>query len=268
MFDKDLAYKQFVRKIYRKKRIVNWTIYKYAAAVLLLISIAVGSFKLGHKQITSQFSDITIESPLGSNTKLYLPDGTLVWLNSGSKISYSQGFGVESRDLKLTGEGYFEVVKNEKLIFTVNTREIGVDVLGTKFNFRNYPEDKEAWVSLIEGKVGLENLSDNRKYYLKQDQKAVYNKETGEMRIITTESQKTSRWKDGYLYFDEELLPVIIKELERSYHVKIIVDEKLLGLRFYCEFERSNASIEEVINLLCQTNKMSYTIDGKTIILK
>lgn len=99
-----------------------------------------------------------MEAPLGSRTKLTLPDGTLVWLNAGSRITYSQGFGVGNRKIELIGEGYFEVKRNEEVPFLVKTNSLLVKVLGTKFNFRDYPDDAEAIVSLSEGKVALNNL--------------------------------------------------------------------------------------------------------------
>ena len=74
-------------------------------------------------------------------------------LNAGSKIVYSQGFGVDDRNLSLEGEGYFEVTKNEKIPFVVETRELNLKVLGTKFNFKNYPEDEEVTVNLMEKKA-------------------------------------------------------------------------------------------------------------------
>ena len=76
------------------------------------------------------FADISVEAPLGSKTKLYLPDGTLVWLNAGSRMTYSQGFGVDNRKVELEGEGYFEVKRNEKVPFFVKTKDLQLQVLG------------------------------------------------------------------------------------------------------------------------------------------
>ena len=78
-------------------------------------------------------------------------------LNAGSKITYSQGFDVNNRDLALEGEGYFEVKRNEEIPFEISTKELGLTVLGTKFNFRNYADDEEAVVKLLEGEVRLKN---------------------------------------------------------------------------------------------------------------
>ena len=245
-------------------------ILKYAVAVLLLVLIVSGAYYAGNEKVKGQFADMAIEAPIGSKTKLVLPDGTSVWLNAGSKITYSQGFGVDNRNIHLTGEGYFEATHNDKLPLSVTTNEIRVDVLGTKFNYRNYPEDQEAWVSLIEGKVRISSLMDeNESYNLLPNQKAIYNKETKNINISKVIASHTAEWINGYLFFDEELLPDITKELERSYGVKIIIsDPDLNNYRFYGDFEQAKLTIEEVMNMLCSTNKLKYEVVNKEFVLK
>lgn len=119
-------------------------------------------------------TQITVEAPYGSKTKLYLPDGTLVWLNAGSKMSYAQDFGINERSLNLSGEAYFEVTRNEEIPFKVHTEELDVKVLGTKFNFRNYKDDLEAKVCLLEGKVALNTRQ--KETILHPDQQALLDK--------------------------------------------------------------------------------------------
>ena len=210
---------------------------------------------------------MVVEAPLGSKTRLYLPDGTLVWLNAGSTITYSQGFGVEERKLKLSGEGYFEVTRNKQLPFEITTKELQLKVLGTKFNFRNYPEDEEVSVSLLEGKVCLRNyLKNDALCYLEPDQKAILNKKNGKLMVSASEARYTAEWTNGFLFFDEELLPDIIKELERSYNVKIhIEDESLKTFRFYGNFVRKEQTIQEILEMLASTGKLEYRIEGKTV---
>jgi ferric-dicitrate binding protein FerR (iron transport regulator) len=207
---------------------------------------------------------------MGAKTKMYLPDGTLVWLNASSKITYSQGFGVSDRNIGLTGEGYFEVTGNAELPFVVKTDELKVSVLGTKFNFSNYPENEEAIVSLIEGKVQVKNLMNvSEEKNMTPDEKAFLNKKTGQMRILSQRTRPSSEWTDGYLCFDNELLPDIVKTLERNYNVKIsIADKSLETARFYSDFSRQEQSIEDILRLLKSTHKLTYTIEGKNITLR
>lgn len=275
-YDKDEAFDRFLirtekvqeRKTVAKKQYLHTLLYS-AAAIALLFIISYASYWSGREQVKKQFADMVVEAPLGSKTKLYLPDGTLVWLNAGSRISYSQGFGVEERTLSLVGEGYFEVTKNGELPFEVKTGELQVNVLGTKFNFRNYPEDEDITVSLLEGKVRLQNtLKHNDICQLLPNQKARLNKKNKELQVSFVNAQYDSEWTNGYLFFDEELLPDIIKVLERSYNVKIhMADEALKTFRFYGNFERKEQTIEEILNMLGSTNKLKYKIKGKDIVL-
>jgi len=267
-YNTDKAFERFLtktkevqkQKIQSKRRLLHpiW----YAAAIALLLIVSWFSYQQGGRQLENQFSDMIVEAPLGSKTKLYLPDGSLVWLNAGSKIVYSQGFGVNERNINLSGEGYFEVIKNEKLPFKVKTDELHLQVLGTKFNFKNYDEDEEASISLIEGKVQVNNIiGDKNNTHLSPDQKAFLNKKTGKMHISSINAKYTTEWTNGNLFFDEESLPDIVKELHRSYNVNIkIMDESLNTIRFYGSFIRREQSIEEVLNLLSSTNKFRYTI--------
>lgn len=273
-YNKEEAYRRFLTRTQQIPLMKNGTkkhsLHKYmygAAAVALLCIISFASYWSGSEQVKKQFAEMVVEAPLGSKTKLYLPDGTLVWLNAGSKIIYSQGFGVEERKLKLSGEGYFEVSKNEQLPFEITTKELQLKVLGTKFNFRNYLEDEEISVDLLEGKVCLRNNLKNDAFcYLEPDQKAILNKKNGELHISAVKTQYAAEWTNGFLFFDEDLLPDIAKELERSYNVKIFLENKSLEtFRFYGNFVRKEQSIQDILDMLASTGKLQYHINGRNI---
>ena len=272
-FDANSAYKRFLTKTNSRKGTNRSLFIRYigrvAAAITLLMIVSYVSFRQGGERLKSRFADIVIEAPLGAKTKMTLPDGTLVWLNAGSKITYSQGFGVDDRDVDLIGEGYFEVARNEELPFRVNTEDLNVRVLGTKFNFSNYPDDEEAMVSLVEGKVQVSSLiENNRKRNLLPDEQIFLNKKTGEMRVQECRAYLSAEWTNGNLFFSDELLPDIVKTLTRSYGVKIrIADASLNSMRFYSDFSHQQQNIEEVLQLLEATNKLTYTIENKEIIL-
>ncbi|WP_278705301.1 FecR family protein [Parabacteroides goldsteinii] len=273
-YNKEEAYSRFLNRTCQipqeEKTVKKLSLHKFfygAAAVALLCLISFASYRTGTEQVKKQFAEMVVEAPLGSKTRLYLPDGTLVWLNAGSTITYSQGFGVEERKLKLSGEGYFEVTRNKQLPFEITTKELQLKVLGTKFNFRNYPEDEEVSVSLLEGKVSLRNyLKNDALCYLEPDQKAILNKKNGKLMVSASEARYTAEWTNGFLFFDEELLPDIIKELERSYNVKIYIeDESLKTFRFYGNFVRKEQTIQEILEMLASTGKLEYRIEGKTV---
>ena len=276
IYNKDKAFRQFKKRIANqnmtsktvRKQLRMSVFWRYAAVVAILCMVSYFSYRRGEVSIKEAFSDIVVEAPLGSRTKLNLPDGTSVWLNAGSRIVYSQGFGVEDRSVKLTGEGYFEVKRNEKIPFFVQTNSLQVKVLGTKFNFRDYPDDMEAIVSLSEGKVSLNNLLKNEnEAFLQPNERVVLDKKNGYMHVETV-TINASEWTNGYLFFDEELLPDIIKELERSYNVKIhIANDSLKTFRFYGNFVYREQSIKEVLDVLSATQKVHYTIEERNITL-
>lgn len=275
VYDKDKAFENFRNRVESQKEIQSTSrrgfslsaLWRYAAVVAIIIAVGCISYWQGEVNVKDTFADISVEAPLGSKTKLYLPDGTLVWLNAGSRMTYSQGFGVDNRKVELEGEGYFEVKRNEKIPFFVKTKDLQLQVLGTKFNFRDYPEDHEVVVSLLEGKVGLNNLlREEKEAVLSPDERAVLNKANGLLTVESVTASNASQWTDGYLFFDEELLPDIAKELERSYNVKIhIANDSLKIFRFYGNFVRREQNIQEVLEALASTEKMQYKIEERNI---
>lgn len=275
VYDKDKAFENFRNRVESQKEIQSTSrrgfslsaLWRYAAVVAIIIAVGCISYWQGEVNVKDTFADISVEAPLGSKTKLYLPDGTLVWLNAGSRMTYSQGFGVDNRKVELEGEGYFEVKRNEKIPFFVKTKDLQLQVLGTKFNFRDYPEDHEVVVSLLEGKVGLNNLlREEKEAVLSPDERAVLNKANGLLTVESVTASNASQWTDGYLFFDEELLPDIAKELERSYNVKIhIANDSLKTFHFYGNFVRREQNIQEVLEALASTEKMQYKIEERNI---
>ena len=275
VYDKDKAFENFRNRVESQKEIQSTSrrgfslaaVWRYAAVVAIIIAVGCISYWQGEVNVKDTFADISVEAPLGSKTKLYLPDGTLVWLNAGSRMTYSQGFGVDNRKVELEGEGYFEVKRNEKIPFFVKPKDLQLQVLGTNFNFRDYPEDHEVVVSLLEGKVGLNNLlREEKEAVLSPDERAVLNKANGLLTVESVTASNASQWTDGYLFFDEELLPDIAKELERSYNVKIhIANDSLKTFRFYGNFVRREQNIQEVLEALASTEKMQYKIEERNI---
>lgn len=263
-FDANKAYKRFRRRkrqIAEKERLIpiGWKYFGYAAAVILLLTLPLAGYWSGQQSVKQTFSNIVVEAPMGAQTKMSLPDGTQVWLNAGSKMSYSQGFGVNDRTVKLEGEGYFEVAHNADKPFTVNTSEMGLRVIGTKFSFRNYPDDQEAVVSLNEGKVALINLlRDMPEQYLVPNERMILNKRTGDMTLQRVKAENTTVWLNNELFFDEELLTDIAKKLSRSYNVRIEVADSLCNRRFYGSFKITGNTLDEVLHTMASTNKMKY----------
>ncbi len=240
------------------------------AAVVAVIACACSYlfYNMGQRNMEQAFAMIKVEAPQGSTTKMTLPDGTEVWLNAGSRIEYSQGFGVNDRRVQLTGEGYFEVHRNESMPFIVKSPSLNVQVLGTKFDFRDYPSDHSAMVSLDEGSVavGLRSSHDgDYQYRLLPDQRAVLEKRSGNMRI---ENRATTDrlWTDGTIMLNGQRLADIAIDLERSYGTKILIENRELAqTRFYGVFHRKDQSLSQILATLAATGHMRYAINGNVV---
>jgi ferric-dicitrate binding protein FerR (iron transport regulator) len=270
-FDKQAAYRRFAERtgIERANRLrrLRRTLVRVAAAAAVLVAVSYTSFRQGGEQVKERFAEIVIEAPLGSRTTTTLPDGSRVWLNAGSRLAYSQGFGVSDRQVMLQGEGYFEVVHNPKQPFSVETHELSVQVLGTKFDFCNYADDAEATVSLLEGRVQVNSaLSSHETMILEPNQRIRMDKKSGQMHLTKINARHAMEWTNGTLFFDEAPLTDIARELERCYDVHVVLTKPELGqLHFYATFVKRDQPIEEVMKVLAATRRFSYSINGKEI---
>lgn len=275
-YDADRAFETFRKRVAastaqkQSKKGIDWKkIYKYAAAVLVVGLISFFSYRQGESNLQNALTQVEVEAPLGAQTRLRLPDGTLVVLNAGSRLVYPQDFGVDNREVELSGEGYFEVERNEKLPFHVQTPSLSVRVLATKFNFRDYPNDEEAVVSLLEGKVALDNrLRAEAEMILLPNEQVTLDKAEGCMKKESTKVKNSLGWTSGRLFFDEMPLPEVVKILERSYDVHItFATDSLRNLRFYGSFSRDEQGINEILQALGKTGKVRYKQGNKEITL-
>ena len=239
--------------------------WQVAAAVALLV---IASYAIFKQSETIQFADIRIETPANSRVKTYLPDGTIVWLNANSTLTYSQAFGIEDRLVHLTGEGYFEVLRNENLPFSVQTDGLRVNVLGTRFNIRNCSNDDKAVITLLEGEIVVENhILPETSIKMSGNSQLLLDKKSGEM-CLTKINRTTIGWVSRQLFFDNELLSNIAKELERVYGVSITVRPNAANLRFFANFSKSEHTIKDVLSMLAATGQIRYRITNNEIIIK
>lgn len=273
-YDKDAAFAAFRQRVAdvqfqpkESKRCLGWL--RYAAAVVAVIAVGFFSYKGGQSQLEASLGEIVVEAPQGSRSEMVLPDGTKVWLNAGSKISYSQTFGYTVRLVRLEGEGYFEVAHNEQLPFSVESGNVRVKVLGTKFNVRDYPSDAEASVSLAEGRVSMSSTKvASTEQVLAPGQRATVNKKSGRIRVDDYEVANAIQWTNGILVFDGESLRDIVNDLERCYNVRIIVKTpSLYNLHFYGTFIRQEQSLREVLDALAATGKIRFVQKDQEITL-
>ncbi|KAF2516735.1 FecR family protein [Flavobacterium foetidum] len=209
----------------------------------------------------------TLRIPYGKKFEVQLSDGTVVYLNAGTSLTYPVQFlENQNRQVSLTGEAYFEVSKDKQHPFRVNTNGVNVEVLGTKFNVNSYNENISTDVVLVEGKVSLYK-NDADKVFLKPGSKGSNLK--GQT-AITTEQVNTdyyTDWVKGNLVFKNESFGQIIRKLERHYNVTFINQNKMLEKEvFNARFD--NEPIEVVLKYFSDSYKIDYDIDRDKIKIK
>lgn len=180
-----------------------------------------------------------------------LPDGTIVQLNSSSKITYPSRFCDTIRTVELVGEAYFVVTPDKSKPFVVKTNHLSVKVLGTKFNICAYPADDRSTATLNSGKIQVDVISgetDNR-YVLKPSQQIAYNKVDGSVLINTVPTENMS-WKEGKLIFQESTFNDIMNTLERRYNVVIHYDKTMFANDPYSIKFINNENVKQILNVL------------------
>ena len=173
----DKAYRVFEKKYFKNHSSYYLTFLKYAAVLFLGIFVGIRSYIVFHEQEITEYVN-QIEVPIGERASLRLSDGTLVWLNSGSRLEYPTHFATDNRQVRLEGEAYFEVQRDESLPFIVQTNAVDVKVLGTKFNVSSYAKE-ETKVTLKEGKVQVDCDAGKESYILHPNEQIVYSEGKG-----------------------------------------------------------------------------------------
>ena len=204
------------------------------------------------------------ETAFGVRSQIQLSDGTKVWINSGSKLTYPEEFSGNSREVKLVGEAYFQVESDKAHPFYVDLNGYKVKATGTRFNISNYPEDKEITTYLEYGKVSLlssANKKQDEPVLLKEKEIIVLNKEENQYHIDnTTDGYKYLGWIDGSLIFKNDNTSDVAVRLGRWFNAEIIIDDKLSksGYVFTATFKKE--SLEEALKLLSYSSPITYKI--------
>jgi ferric-dicitrate binding protein FerR (iron transport regulator) len=271
----------------RLKKIL-WT--ASVAASLFIGYLVYSNFLADENRTEKNTARNTVSTKRGSKSKVVLPDGTQVWLNADSRITYNEKFQGTIREVDLTGEAYFDVVRDETRPFIIHTSTIDVKVLGTAFNVRSYAEEKNTETSLIRGSVEitLVKSADKRKIILKPNDKLIVANEEGE--VVENEDSEGSNghkpvltlgkinyrkkenmavetlWMDNKLAFDGETLEEIALKIERWYDVKLhFADEDLKSDTYTATFE--DKTLSEVLDALQASGGLRYSIDKKDVTL-
>lgn len=245
---------------------------KIAAVLILLLASTLIVYK------SQRGNDQEIQSIITNNNKSFklLEDGTKIWLNKNSVLSYNASFGKSKREISLQGEAYFDVVKNSTIPLFIHVGNINIEVKGTAFNVNAYSEKPNIQIALIRGLIQVSHITDPKnKVLLKPNQKiiipsALVHGEIGKFSIQpinTLALLNETRWTSDTLIFRKEKLKDLAIQLEKKYELKIeIRSAQLKERRFSGVF--TTETIQQVLDALKLSYPLTYTISNKWVIIK
>lgn len=247
--DTEKALSRVKSRMTGKKKTMWWEWAQRAAAVLfipLLVTLIVEYWGDGEKELVQMME---IKTNPGMMTSLTLPDGTLVFLNSESTLSYPSRFDGDTRNVNLQGEAYFEVAKNPEKKFIVSTsHQSQIEVLGTHFNVEAYEKENRVSATLVEGKIGFIYKCDNtsKKVLMVPGQKLVYDSKDSKVQLYATSGESEIAWKEGKIIFRNTPLEEGLRMLEKRYNVEFIIkNNRLKGDSFTGTF--TNQRLERIL---------------------
>lgn len=212
----------------------------------------------------------TVRTPIGTESKILLPDGTRVWLNAASELTFAKQLGETNRTVFLKGEAYFEVNKQHVdahrfATFQVHSEKQVVEVLGTKFQIKSYADEAVVSTSLYEGSVKLQTLDASNRtdktVLLKPGQQGLFNRDENVLDFKNISEAEPQTWRDGYFSFHGESLMDVCQQLARWYPVRFEIPEGLPKGEYHGDIPKTY-SLNEVLNILMQ-DKMKYRLYNK-----
>ena len=187
----------------------------------------------------------------GHQTTVTLPDGTVVMLNGGTRLTYdTKAFGRKIREVSLNGEAFFEVTKNKEVPFIVNNGEAQVKVLGTSFNVEGYSTDAAIRVTLASGKVSMRIADTSDDCVLEPGQQAVYMKPEHRLVRRQVKVDEVTAWREGEMYFDDLSLEEIARRLTRRFGVPVVIRSEALKQSRYNGAFTSKEDLERILSFL------------------
>ncbi|WP_099290519.1 MULTISPECIES: FecR family protein [unclassified Butyricimonas] len=207
-----------------------------------------------------------LDVPKGGEFNVTLADGTRVWLNAGSKLTYPVAFVGNERRVILRGEGYFEVKKDDTKPFRVEVNGMMVTVLGTSFNLKSFPSEERTTATLLSGKVEVKTLSESVILEPNQQADLIVGENKLEVREVDAEAYRA--WTKGQFVFRRERLESILDDVARWYNVTVFYEQsRAKDILFSGTMERYS-DIVETLRMLEKTGKVSFTVDEQKIIVR
>ncbi len=248
-----------------KKRIPKYL--SVAASILIVMTLGLYYFTFHKQTEQTVVTHVSKENPRGVKSQIKLPDGTLVWLNTSSSISFDRSFSDTARMVELKGEAYFEVTKDAKRPFRVTSGGVTTTALGTSFNIKAFVNNPVK-VSLNSGKVEVFRKADKQKVVLEPGQQAI--SEEWELKVREFDVEKELSWKDGTIYFDDTKFDDMVSSLEEWYDVDINIQNLSLKEKQQLKVtgKYTNQSLDHVLNIMSDSMGFEYTIENKVVTIK
>jgi transmembrane sensor len=261
--------RQTVRKE-RRRRILYFV--RNAAAILLLPVLIITALLFIDRTVDTESAIVQVATQTGQRSDFIMDNGTRVWLNSGSQLSYGPGQRRGETRLLLEGEAYVDVPAGQKTSMVIATSHMDVRVTGTSFNVRAYPDEATVETVLESGEVELLAAGPDGGYellaVLQPNQRAVYHK--GDERLETGEitTFEYTAWRDGILVFRSVTFDELVHRLEKWYDVDITYDARRFEGERYSGVFRNRETLEQVLESIRLTTPFEYTMDNNHLIIE
>jgi ferric-dicitrate binding protein FerR (iron transport regulator) len=244
--------------------------YLFIASVFLLLITSVAAFyyyeTYKSRMVELAETQIHLEVPFGVISRTVLPDGSRIVLNGGSKISYPALF-TNFRQIDFSGEGFFEVAKNENNPFIINSKNISIKVVGTCFGIKAYDEDVKTIVTLKEGSVKAFPLNTDIKegIFLEPGQQLIIRNDSKEFQRRNVIADDYTAWKEGVFIFRNQALSEISATLERRFDIKINIESDIIGSEHYTAQFRYGENVEQILEKLSYKRSWKFIKKNGTI---
>lgn len=237
----------------------GWKWLKVAALLLL----GIGSHH-AYLMMADQEPDMqtTIRVPAGQRTFVTLPDGTGVWLNARSEMSYSTSFNQRQREVSLRGEAFFNVAKNEQLPFVVRTSTFGIEATGTQLNVEDYPGHQHFEAALMEGGIQVYRLSHPKDRVCLSPLQKVY-WENGQLKVVALDHLEDYRWRDGLICFRNESFFHIMLQFQKSFGIRIHIHNQEVMKHTYTGKFRMNDGVDYALRVLQRDIRFRFKKDDE-----
>ncbi|MNE24036.1 fec operon regulator FecR [compost metagenome] len=248
-------------EVIQQKAINHFSFLKIAAAIALLIAFGAGLFYVYNyrNQVNEQW--VRIDNQGSKIKSVSMPDNSIIWLNANSSISYSNLYNTTKRELKLSGEAFFQVTKNHQKPFIVHSGNISTTALGTSFNISAYEKDQIVRVVLVTGKVAVDlkkSFNNEKRVILTPGKMIEFENKNAKWTSSMINTNSVTLWRNNKLVFVNELLPDALRKLARHYHVNIRFNEEELSHLYFDGTFESTEEKERVLKTVLSIYGLTY----------